>query len=208
MNYQPSRHQQQTGFTILELLIATTVLSVILLMSTVMMVNIGRLYYKGINQARIQDNTRSITEEISQRLQLTSDQPPLSDSSGGSVHAYCMGATRYTYILNTQIGPDPSQSPQVLWRDTTVPGTCPVADLTAVTQGVELIAPKSRLTAFSIACATPTSPCTITVGVAYGDGPNGDLLNLNGVNTTCRDTVGNQFCAAANLKTTVVRRLE
>ncbi len=72
------RHLQK-GFTIIELMIATAVLSTILVMVTVVMVNIGSLYYKGINQARVQDDVRSIADEIIKNIQLN-DQPPTDTS--------------------------------------------------------------------------------------------------------------------------------
>jgi prepilin-type N-terminal cleavage/methylation domain-containing protein len=202
-----SRSQpQQAGFTILELLIATTVLSVILVMVTVVMVGIGRLYYKGINQARVQDNVRSIVDELARQVQLY-DQPPMPDTTG-NVRAYCFGATRYIYVVGQRLGTEAGQSPQVLWRDTTTPGSCNADDATfsaPLPQGTELIGPRSRLTAFDITCPAVTKHCVITVGVAYGD--DNQLTSPAGINARCQDTEGRQFCAAANLTTTVVRRL-
>jgi prepilin-type N-terminal cleavage/methylation domain-containing protein len=197
--------KSSAGFTIIELLIATAVLSTILLLVTSLMINIGKLYYKGINQARVQDNVRSITDEVAQHLQLGDSFIPVIS---GSEQAYCMGTTRYTYILNKQIGSDAStQSLHVLWRDKNpTPGNCPAALPVLTTPmpssgGSELIAPNARLTDFTI---TGSSPYSVSVSVAYGDD---DLLNLSGVNTKCKGDIGDQFCATAKLQTIVVRRL-
>lgn len=188
--------RDQKGFTIIELMIATAVLSTILVLATVVMVNIGSLYYKGINQARVQDDARSITDDIIKNIQLN-DQPPIGPVPVPGVsnsYAYCVGPVRYTYVLGAQIGnPAPATSTkfyQVLWRDTNpTPGSCPtqidpndssspqinlthanLASEDAANQGREMITSSSRLTQFSM---TTDSPSTVTVGVAYGDN---DLL--------------------------------
>ena len=123
---------QQTGFTIIELMIATAILSTMILIVTVLIVNIGNLYYKGINQSRIQDTARSISDQISQDLKYNGGRPSFSYSTesapNGStsvyVYAYCVGNIRYTYVIGNQIGsgndtniPPTPQMPHVLWRD-------------------------------------------------------------------------------------------
>lgn len=201
----------EQGFTIVELMIATTVLSVILLLVTVMMTNIGNLYYKGVNQSRLQDDVRNVTSEISQHLELNDQAVTSASHTYGTVtmQAYCIGDTRYSYILNKQIGTGSTQIEHVLWRDVYDTGCMPI-DLSnaqpesgpnAGTNGTELIAPNSLLTAFSISA---TSPYTITLGMAYG---TTSLLNLNGSNTTCKEGSGDDFCATASLTTTVVQRI-
>src|SRR5689334_11132650 len=121
---------RQKGFTIIELMIATAILSTILLLVTVLMINIGNLYYKGINQARVQDNVRSISDEVAQHLQLGDS---FSQASGdNSEQAYCVGTVRYTYVIGVQIGkPAPGASApayqHVLWRDDNPsPGSCDI----------------------------------------------------------------------------------
>lgn len=203
------KYTRQKGFTIIELMIATAVLSVILVMVTIVMVNIGSLYYKGINQARVQDDARSIADEATRYIQLN-DQPPTPVVSGPSnTQLVCIGSVRYAYVLGVQIG---NQAPgtgttyhQVLWRDNNpTPGSCPTKidpgnpsspqiDLTSTTlaaddpSGKELIAVNSRLTQFSMVTPTATSPTTVSVGVAYGDN---DLL--------CNPTAMPASCSASN----------
>src|SRR5665213_548059 len=168
----------QKAFTIVELMIATTILSVILVMATVTMINIGNLYYKGINQARVQDSVRNNTDEVSQQLQLSVLPPetPLVNPvpAGDGIHqiyAYCIGATRYSYIKNSQIGSDASkhQVAHVLWRDAAPPSGCTqntgLLNI-SLTGGTELIAPNSRLTGFTISLASPYS---LSISEAYGD---------------------------------------
>jgi len=202
-------NSRERGFTIVELMIATAVLSTLLVVVSIMMANIGKLYYKGITQAKMQDNTRSVIDEVADRLQLNNSSPPVIPDSGvGGVKSYCVGTTRYTYVENIRITDDPPPPPapsfkHVLWRDTVPVGTCGVADLTIPTpsvNGSELLTTKSRITQFTI---TPTSPFTVTLGLAYGDD---DQLSGSGLNTRCISQSGNQFCATSTLSTQVLQR--
>lgn len=205
-------NDDQEGFTIIELMIATAVLSTILLLSTVMMVSIGKLYYKGINQARVQDATRTILDNVSQHLQLTSSDPMQSENSDdGKSQAWCIGDTRYTYTIGRQMGNDSTQnqSPHVLWReDNPNPGSCDkpgpnALDNPSGINGTEMIPPNSRLTAFDI--NQTIQPYKISIGVAYGDN---DVLTGTGIGTRCAGGIGQEFCATAYIKeSAVVKRL-
>jgi type II secretory pathway pseudopilin PulG len=207
MRHTKSTKLNQQAFTIVELLIATAVLSTILILVSFLIINVGNLYYKGINQARIQDNVRAITDEVSQHLQLSDVAlPPLV--TNGTTQSYCIGNTRYTFKLNAQIV---TQTPHVLWRDDNpTPGGCPPINSLFLTNpsgfgstnGVELIAPASSLTFFTI---SPTSPYTISIGEAYGDPAL--WAPPNGLNTLCQANKGQQFCATAHLTTTIVQRV-
>lgn len=225
------RRQSEQGFTIVELMIATAVLATLLVVVAVVMIGIGRLYYKGVTQMRVQNTARTVVDQITQQLQLVDDQAPVRPlvsneetvATNFTISAFCVGKTRYSYILNRQIGTASNQIKHVLWRDKTPAGGCVPAKLTEdnpsdpsnpVTDGVELMGPKSRLTAFSISL---TSPYTIAVGIAYGDddvvnlkGPNTNgttyPLDLSGLQSNCKNE-GGEFCATASLQTTVVKRL-
>ena len=233
------------GFTIVELMIATAVLSTILVLVTIIMISIGHLYYKGVSQARVQDDVRTIADELSQYLQL-SNSTSIPVSQAGE-QAYCIGSERFTYVLYKQIGTKPGQTPHVLWRDTDPsPGSCPtggplgsptglpnLSAATPSTGGVELIAPNSRLTDFTVTAisATLPSPYSISVAVAYGDddlvcdsgyhAPNdcsqqGLTVHMTNIVNhitapsgpiQCKGFTGDQFCATSSLTTTVAQRL-
>lgn len=199
----------QKGFTIIEAMIATAILSTILVMITLMMVNIGSLYYKGINQSKIQGTTRSVTDEIAQQLELLDDtvrpQSVVPPSEPGN-RAYCLGTTRYTFAVDKQL----RNNQHVLWRDKGGGGTCTAVALNTATpsvglEGVELMPPNSRITSFTI---TPfTSPYEIRFSTAYGDT---DLLNGVGLgeNTRCRGGKDQQFCSVARLQVIVAKRID
>jgi len=221
----------QTGFTIVELMIATAVLSTIILLVTIMMVNIGNLFYKGVTESRVQNNTRQITEDVARRLTASNATPTHIVSPGGRVHALCIGSTRYVYVIGEQSSGDP-----VLWRDNLGLTNCGslndsfMSNIPSGTAGADLVGPHSRLGNFCVtgagaaACQPTTSPYFVVVSVVYGDD---DLLCTGIVPGSCNDPTyklttqpdrtsgdirckgikGNQFCATSKLITTAVRRI-
>lgn len=202
------------GFTLIELLIATAVLSTILVMSTFIMMSIGRLYYKGINQAKIQNFTRSTASDITNRLQVNdkSEATVITNSNGGAI---CIGDYRYTYVLGkslkSNIADGTNESKHVLWRDkhnaaAACMPTNPAfldADVPSA-EGVELMVPNGILTEVNL---NSHSPFTLKLGAAYGDH---DLLTAkigNSAAVKCRGGTGGQFCATSYLETTVANRI-
>jgi prepilin-type N-terminal cleavage/methylation domain-containing protein len=225
--------RSEKGFTIVELMIATAVLATMLLILTIMLLSIGKLYYRGLNQARVQDSVRNVTDDISAELQLASNGVqvggPVMISNGGTqvqIAAYCIGTTRYTYNIGTQIGtgtdtttPPTPQIQHVLWKDTNTSGGCAPLNLAAAnpsggvptsSDGAEMAPPNSRLTNFSITgtpAGSTNSPFVISIEIAYG---NADLLTaVSGPagSVNCRGGTGDQYCATSSLVTTVVKRL-
>lgn len=208
-------HNQQ-GFTVLELMIATTVVSVVLLMVSVMMINIGNLYYKGITQSKVQDNIRSITDDVAQRISLSSATPKWLNSADGSLHAVCIGDTRYTYILGMQINKNPSssQTRHALWRDTIAAGSCPTPDdqnlvlmpenninsdaliggsapasgqIYQGTNGSELLSPNARLSNFEVRGLGPLNTAPYQIVVNIAYGDDDLLCGPSIAANTCDD---------------------
>ena len=211
----------QHGFTIIELMIAITVLSIILVMATAIMLNISNLFYKGLNQSRVQDDTRTIADDVAEHLQLGKSVQylaatnPLAPTQGGfKVGVLCVDNTRYSFILGNQI----NTAHHVLWRDTLqdskpcVPALLTVADPKGTNggdwnqPGAELIAPNSRLSQFTL--SSIASPYTINVSVVYGDDTVLDPLTKNLPTAHCAggNENGDRFCAESSLSTTIDKR--
>jgi len=226
MNHKKLTHQ--SGFTILELMIATVVLSVILLLVTSVMIGIQALYYKGVNQENVQNNVRSIVNEVSQEIQdnnLTVQPVALPywvtvKSVPYQEKALCIGSVRYLYVMGAQVG---SETAQALWRDSTPVTGCGtngtafsvapnIINHTPADNGTEYVASGARLTDFQVTSPTGSNPnYVISVAVAIG---NDGLLNLNNNATNndygaqCISNPGDQFCATASLTTEVGQRIQ
>ena len=204
--------RQERGFTIIELMIATSVLSIILLLVSTMMIKIGNLYQKGINQSKVQGTARTVVSDVTADLQLSGKPAPLvNDPTNPALHAYCIGESRYTFVVGKMLGnagdtdtDGSAKSPKVLWKDKTPDTGCSTTSLDP--DGTEMMPANSRLLGFSI---LGTSPYEVSIGIAYGDI---DLLNTDvhplDMTTNCKGSIGDQFCATAKLTTTAANRLQ
>lgn len=82
--------KDESGFTLTELMIATTIFSTILLLITLGLLSIGKNYYKGRNTARTQDVARRVIDEITQAIQYgegspgPEEEPPTWDPALGT----------------------------------------------------------------------------------------------------------------------------
>lgn len=203
---------KQNGFTIIELLIATVVLAFIVLMTTEIITGIGKLYYKAIAQSRLQDNVRSLTDEVSQKLKFggkiggsgfqTLSGSPVTLLGTNDMQAYCIGDTRYFFVTGIQVdAQNGGQLYHVLWRDhnpdppncdtyidgsSTISLTDNMLDVKdSVNSGTELIGPRSRLVNFSLKQDSSSSVYSLDIKIAYGDD---DLLCDTSVAATCSTT--------------------
>src|SRR5438552_1721794 len=105
---QINSHNQQ-GFTLIELMIATTIFTVVLLLVTFGILQITRTYFKGYNSARTQDVNRSVIDTISRDIQFNGQSLSLPDTafvaSNGTTTGYaiCIGTDRYSVVLDHQL---------------------------------------------------------------------------------------------------------
>lgn len=215
------------GFTIIELLIATVVFSIVLLTISGAIIQIGRIYFKGVTEARTQEAARSVLADITQDLQMTSGQVTLTglDNSTAGSQGFCIDTTRFSYVLGQQRAGDN----HALVADT-IPAGClssKAQDITGATPaGTELLGDNMRLAKLSIEQQLPNHPTMykVTARIVYGDD---DLLCVAALNNCSSDTTmsssqiaaardlrckdirsGTQFCAVSELSTMVERRLK
>lgn len=91
-------NKPQRGFTIIELLIATAVFSLVLIIFLTALIRISQLFYKGVNLANTQEATRNAIQTISDDVQFSGASP--------NVHAdfFCVGGHRYSFNTGVQVG--------------------------------------------------------------------------------------------------------
>ncbi len=224
MKRHNSSQSNTHGFTIIEQLVASTVLSIILLVINAGFMHILRLYYKTVNQVRIQETVRSVADGMGDAIRynnnnmtLTSFPAPLTPdiaaTNPNDTGFMCIGSTRYTFAIDRQLvteAPNTAnkQKKHVLWIDQ--PPTCVAsADLTADTptaDGHELMRENMRLTRFEITSIN-VDTFRINLGIAFGED---DLLKVDGSTKACKpnvETSGTAFCAVSNLSVVVNTRL-
>lgn len=221
--------KQQQGFTIMELMIAISILAVILLLSTVVLMGISDYFTKGVNIADVQNDSRNITSQITADVEFSGTPLVVPNTNpilygGVDVYAYCFGDIRYSYTLGF------NSAPHALWRDTmTSEGSCYPLNLTQTTpscdgdsscpssipnSGSSLLASNMHLADFTIQPMTADQNIYgIEVAIALGSGQDlfetnsaGGLKTLEG-NYICKNTIGQQFCATSTLCTMASRRI-
>jgi prepilin-type N-terminal cleavage/methylation domain-containing protein len=207
--------RKERGFTIIELMFATIVFSVILLLCIGAIVQVGRMYYKGISVQRTQEVTRTIMDDVSREVQFSGRSiiPIYSAPSGGAPGCLSLGSKAYRFVLNTQLQASGNFVLQKL--SDTGSDTCPDPnDNSLWANALEMTSVGMRLTAFEvtplIVSGGTTAAWAVVVDVLYGDD---DVLMDDAGNpappyTQCRgNVIGTQFCARSQLQTTVIKRV-
>lgn len=216
---KPVKRKNINGFTIIELMIATAVFSVILLVTSAGVIAIGRSYYKSLTSTRVQEAARAVMDDVSRSMQFTNTNAVLKspdEDPPNPKKAKCFGPDRYTYVINQKV----EGGQHALYRDKTPSTGCVPSDYN--TSGKEMLGTNMRLLQFDI---SPDNPFRIILKVAYGDDDllthydnSGNKIDLNG--DTKKDEVdaqlalcktgiaGSNFCAVSQLETTATSRVE
>lgn len=217
------------GFTILELLIATAVFSVVLLLCATAIVQVGRMYYKSILQVRTMDTNRAISDDLTQAIQFGErsnsfygySAQTYNNAPYGSilVRSLCLGSIRYSYVLGIKsLGNDTTnQLPHIFMKDRYNGSGCPPQDITAASAtGTELLGTDMRILEFNVApplvggVPDTSGIWTITTKIAYGstDDLFTDTLSSPPDDVACIGSIiGGQFCSISSITTNAIKRL-
>jgi hypothetical protein len=232
-----NRHKRNSrGFTIVELTIATGVFSIILLLAMAGFIQIGKLFYKGVNITGTSDVGKhalnSIKSDVSFDTLTTSyafQNAPVSTPSGSVERKYfCAGTNRYTFILHKQLDADAEAAEMqtsvagwykfALLKDRIVNGcpnpfvtTGPSPDPIDPNEATELLGDKMRLSYINIqpVAGTNNKLYTIIIKVAYGDNEVLQYPTSDPDNPECKptSTLGASFCYVSDLRTIVRKGL-
>jgi len=224
-NTQNSR----TGFTIVELMIATTVFSMILILSLTGFLQIGQLFYKGVNITSTTNTAKQVIGSLKSDVSFDSDtasitilNDPLTSPAQDRFY-FCAGSNRYSFILGKQVDREAAANeiktfPVSGWYrfgllkdQVSTSLNCPPPfsssdplngqiDPANVT---ELIGDKMRLSNLTIQSVSNTL-YTLSVHIAYGDD---DVLDdPGGEAAKCKPGAANsRYCFATDVRTTVRR---
>jgi len=208
------RHATSSGFTIIELLVATAVFSVVLLVLAAGVLQISRMYYKGLTEANTQNVARSITDVISQSIQFGGGDVTTTAASPapGSLNAFCVGNQQFSFTPGYQLvdNPDPSKFQTyhalVVTTKAGCPGQAPQDVRQPTVTGRELLDTNMRLSKLGVT-NLGGNLYRVDVRVVYGDD---DLLkNPTANNSSCINaSAGTQFCSVSDLSTVVTKRVE
>ncbi|HZP55865.1 MAG TPA: prepilin-type N-terminal cleavage/methylation domain-containing protein [Candidatus Saccharimonadales bacterium] len=213
------------GFTIPELLIATSVFSVVLLITTAAFAIIGHIFFKGVTITSTQENAQKILDSISSDISAAPNNgipTPVFTSSGvypGESYG-CVGNILYSYVASKAVkGSEDKDSINTSGQfglvrdDQSDCGTDPCSSATSCnfTNPAELLLSKGRVTALNITKLGDTnnllgkgdSLWDIAFTIAYGDD---SVLNGLPGNPVCKEDLNSdQFCAVSKINTTATQ---
>lgn len=204
--------QRQKGFTIVELMIATAAFSIILLLATGSIMEIGKLYYKALTQSKTQETARNISEEVTRSIQFSKFSKEVPDPTRNQ---FCIGDTRYTYEFNQKI--DPADTSRIGIKASRISSADSCA--TPGAPGKELLGKNMQLLDFVVEPVANSSGKVyeIHLRIAYADNDlltaydnNGNLVpGANTKTALCKSNVaGSNFCAVSHLDNFVKKRLQ
>lgn len=202
-----TKAHKNSGFTLAELMIATSVFAVILLVGAAAFIQLGRSYYKGVTVTQTQEVAKQIMQNVSSNIRLSSSVSPVNSASGGRQY-YCIGGHRYSFKLFNLVDTSNHDNATKFGLIADEPngdgcGNPFDSPVVALASPAELLANNMRLLAFSI---TPVggSTTTYTVNVTVAFGADSVLSDPNSASAECQGTGSStQFCAITRLSTVV-----
>lgn len=191
---------EQRGFTVVELMIATAIFSVVLLGALGGFLGIGRLFYKGVSTTSTQNVALDILNSIS------SDFSKGGYSAGNGASFFCAGNTSYTYVLDdmyeSNLGTGPNNVGLV--KEKMQGSGCSAANVSS--SSTQLLGDNMRLTEITIQQIGGSSSklYKITVRVVYGDDSSLSSRNSSqpkaGNNIVCdSNSTSSRFCSESKV---------
>lgn len=191
------------GFTIVELMVASTVFAVILLIVAGTIVRFTNTFQKGVIDGNTQNVTRSIADTISNAVKY-------GEKVEKQGLGYCVGSTMYAFTPKIQY--DGSDTKYALREIRGAGAGCSITldpGFDPAAQGQELIGTDMRLSHFSISPLPCEDVCTVSVIVAYGGNDLIENWDKNydpddpGTHPKCFSRAGSQFCSVRELSVTI-----
>lgn len=191
-----------SGFTIVELLIATVVFSVVLTIFVTTIVYVSDTLVKGSIQSQTQEIARSLEQNISQSIQASSGN--ITNNVDGSYYYYCIGNNRYEYTLNTE---QTSTTNPIL--SVTSYSNC--TQKTGLQSTQSLLGDNMRLGHFSITPLT-SNPDLYDIEITIGYGDNSQLTTndtADPYNYSCPSSIlDGYFCDVTKISSIVQQRVQ
>ena len=197
-------NRNSSGFTIIELVLAMTFFSFVMIAAISGIIFVNQLYFKTRTTVQAQSTARSILENIEQSIRssgaiispVSTGTTDIFGTPNEAVEFTCIGAERYTFVRGTSK------------MDRDVSSTGCAVDIDA-SDNVSLLNEALTIQDLSITSVGNASD-TYQVEVFIAGGSEELLASGNGIfdGTQCSGSVedGSQFCATARLKAIVSAR--
>lgn len=202
-----TKRLNQKGFTLVELMIATLVFSVVLLLCMAALLQVSKHFYKGVSSTRTQETARSVMTTISESIQFSGGaiEPSLIPviSPEGAYVGFCVDHFRFSYIKNRTFTGSGDQG--LVMEDLGSAGcsaTLAAWEPATPANGRELLQPNMRVQNIRI---KNISGDLWEVKVDLATAPEDNFLSPGG---RCLSDKGTQFCATTSLSTIVQKRVQ
>lgn len=203
----------QKAFTIIELLIASTVFSMIILGACAAIIQMSRLYYKGIIVSRTQTAGRNLAETIAREIQFQGGTITTQEfGTPPTTKILDISGTRYKFAINKQQGKDIPHAIVKYEYISSPPNDPDLNDTDLISSTYrDILGNNMRILDLSVSKVggggVPTAGLySIQVVIAYGDT---DLLDFSAdlADTTCKGNIaGSQWCSVVKYNTMVYQR--
>lgn len=202
MSKPPKRLQK--GFTIIELMVATTVFSLILMVCLASFIQVSRMFYKGYNMARTQEATRMVAESIADDIRFAQLPPTVP-----APDYFCVGLHRYKFDFGNHMGDAPWDlaTNYGIVRENIV-GGCPSPTIAGSGSAEEeMLTEGMQLNRFNVSCANKR--CLVDIHVVfYGVETDVFTPSATDSNAQCTGSLsGSQYCATATFTNTILQSL-
>lgn len=210
------KNNDSTGFTIIELLIATLIFSIVLVVILAAFVQISRLFYKGVNMSNLQNDARTITQNIADDIQFAQNPPTFVPANSSGIGYFCVGLHRYKYHLRYQVGSSTNNDFGILRETVSYAAGCTLS--APGSNPEELLGNGMQLNYINnLTSGCVNGRCKVNVHVIfYGGDPQGLFSTKNSSYSSspwnapdaeCTGTLtDSQYCATADYDKTVLQR--
>ena len=207
-----SHNNSMSGFTLVELMVATLVFATVLLMITVAVIQINRVYYKGVTESNTQNVARNIVDTLSQAIQFNAgsvDNTPDTPPPEGTQQNICIGDQQFVFIRGYRLvngSAGTHETNQALLQQTAHGDCAPPPSPLPANFGRELLTPGMRLSNLEVRKVDDTNLYKLSVTVSYGnsDAFDDDLATA----PKCQSlATNNQFCSVSEINTVVEKRV-
>lgn len=226
MMTQKTLKQNKKGFTLIELMIATTIFAILLLVCMNTLVQISRAYYKGFTNSKTQEAARNIVDEISEGIQLSpapilatpaTPTGPQIATGADATGVFCIGFKAYTYAIDRKVASATSVPRKeirngLIVEDRSVPcdTSTPEGNLNNPVSGStkSLLPQNTRIAKLSVVPVAGTNDnlWNVSIAIVYGDEDLVEVDPSNPSRMVCKPGTGAEFCALSEVSTTVKRR--
>lgn len=209
------------GFTIVELLIATSIFTLVLVFTIIAIFDFSHRYYKSVNSSVTQESARTVLGDVTQAIEFSGSQVLAAPVPVGNINAWCVGTVQFNYRL---FSPESSTN-DTLWESPdTNAGTCS-PELPNTPGSSELLGANLQVIRFIITPLTqpnlynvdliigysPNSPSLICDTAKHANCPTSDSNTGLGIADTddsdssfkCVINEGTQFCGVFNLNSDI-----